>query len=445
MHLDIMVEALHEQNPEFAAINRRHQHSYAELVIRSASPGSLKHNRAGKRGIPDNAIPLESRDLERKFGRQGFERINGIAGCLDRNNYFSIERRETYAYWLSDQGRAVLDRTHQLAADNQANLVDKNGRRITRRENAIYTSRDSAGNNAVTTARVPWSVPINVEDVNHTLNVGVENIFLYITEDRASYVSDQLRAIRSDAQNDNVGRGRIPLTYKEAPSGRLYGFGNLSLQNAAGETRLIAQNGAYDYDFENCHFRILKAKALEAGINTPAIDQYIQDRDQYREELANDLSITPKQVKNSLLAMLYGAKNCLYPACAIAGIVGAENARAFIQHPRYSALRTETDEVGNWLRDQARRHPRTGATINCRGKACIGTTRQQLAHLLQGYESEMLHALLEVYGDQILVLQHDGFAMFGRVETDEMQQIVYRATGFEMPVTREQLVLEGIQ
>ena len=57
----------------------------------------------------------------------------------------------------------------------------------------------------------------------------------------------------------------------------------------------------------------------------------------------------------------------------------------------------------------------------------------------------MLHALLEVYGDQILVLQHDGFAIYDRVNTDEMEEIVLRATGFEMPVTREQLVLEGIR
>jgi len=57
----------------------------------------------------------------------------------------------------------------------------------------------------------------------------------------------------------------------------------------------------------------------------------------------------------------------------------------------------------------------------------------------------MLHAVLEVWGDQILVIQHDGFAMPEFVNPEELEQLVLRETGFEMPVTHKRLVLEGMQ
>ena len=99
--------------------------------------------------------------------------------------------------------------------------------------------------------------------------------------------------------------------------------------------------------------------------------------------------------------------------------------------------------VGEHMRRHAQRL-QNGAIINCRGKACIGNPRQELAHLLQGMESELLHVVMHEYRDDILIIQHDGFTMSRYVKPEEIEALLSSATGIYMPVTHEQLTLPGI-
>ena len=135
--------------------------------------------------------------------------------------------------------------------------------------------------------------------------------------------------------------------------------------------------------------------------------------------------------------MIYSAGDL---GCAIPTLIGPEKAECLYQLPRFNDLTFEILEVGEVMRRNASRLP-NGAIINSRGKACVGIPTQELAHLLQGLESELLHVVIEEYGKDILIIQHDGFALADYVDPAEIETILSNRTGFEMPVTHEQLTL----
>jgi len=62
-----------------------------------------------------------------------------------------------------------------------------------------------------------------------------------------------------------------------------------------------------------------------------------------------------------------------------------------------------------------------------------------MAHLIQGVEARSLKCALELFPDDIVLLQHDGFASRSRLD---MQKIVSRTnhvTGYELLLEEEQL------
>ena len=109
--------------------------------------------------------------------------------------------------------------------------------------------------------------------------------------------------------------------------------------------------------------------------------------------------------------------------CAIPMFIGPEKAMCLYEIPRFNELTFEILEVGEVMRRNASRLP-NGAIINCRSKACHGTPIQELAHLLQGLESELLHVVIEEYGNDILIIQHDGFALADYVDPAEIETIL---------------------
>jgi hypothetical protein len=132
----------------------------------------------------------------------------------------------------------------------------------------------------------------------------------------------------------------------------------------------------------------------------------------------------------------------MWADCAIPKLIGPEKAGCLYEIPQFDELTFEILEVGEVMRQNATRLA-NGAIINCRSKACHGTPRQELAHLLQGLEAELLHVVIEEYGNDILIIQHDGFALADYVNPAEIETILFDRTGFDMPVTYEHLTLPG--
>ena len=443
MHPSQISDLLVEYFPTVGQFSTQLQHSYAGLMLSLAAQSGKKHTRAGVNGIPDKAMALYCRAIDKKLGPGGFNLANEVCDCVGHSSNWSVENGETKAYWLTLSGNRLIEDARQRAKAGKKNLLlDHNGASIRKRSNAVYTARDNRGNNAVTDADLTWAVPINLEAINLVLDVGVEHIFPNAEPGRIARTDSSLRAIHACALNDNIGRGLLPQTYHEVESGRLYGFGGLSLQNVTREAKTVALLGAIEYDFENCQYRLLNNVAIQHGLDAPVIAEYVNDTRGFRQRLADELGITYKQAKGCLLATLFGATPSTWPENAIPMLIG-EKASEFYALPMHDALSFEILEVGDWMRTNAER-TRSGAIVNSRDKSCLGNPRQELAHLLQGMEAELLHQMIAVYGSEMLIIQHDGFTLSGYQDPRDIEAAISYTSGFEMPVTWERLSIPEI-
>ena len=447
MHSESLVITLYELYPELRRLPAANVHYYADIVTLSSSPRAVKHRWAGKKGMPENAFPIGSRKLVKKLGQGGFQRINEIASCLDVSNDYSMEKNVAKAYWISEQGQLTLTLAAEKAANNPSYLLNESGKKLRKRSNAVE-SKDNRKNNAVTKARLNWSVPINMRAIEQALSKNLSHLFPHADARRLFLVEGQLLALHMAGNNKNetLGFGHIPQVYTEAPSGRLYGITDLSLQNSTREARDVALHGAFDYDFENCHYCLLAHEATSAGIEAPTIRDYIRRTQEYRAWIAREVGITPKQVKKCLLMLIYGAKRNPSPFCAIAEEIGALEAEKLFKCEPFRGLQEEVARIGAWMQETARRHPKTDRIINCRKKACPKKgTSKELSHLLQGTESALLHAIIEFHGPNFLVVQHDGFVIPNYIPPEEFEACVMEATGLRMRLVHKRIKIPGIK
>jgi hypothetical protein len=416
-------------------------HAYASLMLRVATQKGKHHKRAGNGSIPECSISLPFQYFRKHFGLDGFKQLNEHFGCIGHTPNWNLKESETRAYWITDKGYTLIEEARLSAFDGRPNiLLNTEGSPIRRRSNGVYTARDSQGRNAVTDASVRWAIPVNMEAIELAIDAGVQLIFSECTGERLDRVDSAIRSIHACAMNDNIGQGYLPQVYHEVESGRLYGCDDLSLQNVVKEAKQIVLCGAHEYDFSNCHFRLLASAASELGFEPVTIFKYIKDPRLFRQSLADRIGISKKQAKTCLLALLYGATQSLWRGCAIPQAIGPEKACVLYKDPDFDELGLEILEIGDLLRQNSRR-TLNGAIINCRNKACIGNEKQELAHLLQGKESELLHIVIEQYQDSMLLLQHDGFALSSYVDPREIEAEISYQTGIEMPVTYEILSL----
>ena len=205
----------------------------------------------------------------------------------------------------------------------------------------------------------------------------------------------------------------------------------------------MALLGAYEYDLDNCQYRLLWNVATQHGIDIPVISEYVSNTKAFRQNLAGKLGITEKQAKGCLLATLFGATNSVWHENAIPVQIGVDKARELYALPMHDQLAFEILEVGDWLRNKADR-TRNGAIVNVRGKACNGTAKQELAHLLQGMEAEVLHQMIDAYGSEMLIIQHDGFTLSSYLDRREIEAEISYSSGLEMPVTYKRLSITEI-
>jgi hypothetical protein len=443
MHPSQLVDRLRAYHPRVGLFAPSHVHAYADLMLKLSAQSGRRHRSAGQREIPHEALSIYCRKLRKSFGVDGFRELNDLLECIASSRGWDVENKETKAYWLTGEGKRMIESARQEALKGAENyLLDGRGNQVRKRKNGVYTARDNQNRNAVTDAKLEWAVPVNLEAISMVLDIGVGKFFPDVSLDRVARTDTTLRAIHACALNDNVGRGLIPQVYKEATSGRLYGTGELSLQSVTREAKRVALLGAHEYDFINCHYRLLHNYAQGQQIDTPATNEYLDNPRAFRQSLADELSITYQQAKECLIAIIFGATRSYWADCAIPALIGPEKAELLYELPQFDELSFEVVEVGERMRADAPRLP-NGAIVNCRKKACIGNPRQELAHLLQGLESHLLHCVIAEYGDDILIIQHDGFTASRHIEPNEIEALISYQTGIEMPVSYEALTLSG--
>jgi hypothetical protein len=244
------------------------------------------------------------------------------------------------------------------------------------------------------------------------------------------------------AHTDVAGHGYVMHQYSESPSGRLYCLGGANLQNAPRLVRKTALSGCWDYDIQNCHFSIAAQLARQAGLVCPVIENYMQNKAQVRNKIAQDAGISIDQTKKCLLACMYGARRSLHPEKhAIPTEIGAAAARRLYASPHFSEIADEIENARAVILKAAKLN-RQGGLKNAFGKT-IGTAgvkaTRLMSHLILGVEAMALRACLDHEPESIVLLQHDGFTSTKRLDVHALQRAIFVATKFQLILEEEQI------
>jgi len=412
-------------------------HQYAEMftgmVSRSAVPHLLSM-------ADRDTFSYTSKRLRKQFGHNGFNKINNRLRLIEvGSNYDRTDRKQTREYWVSHYGGKFFEKCREVAVlyGLTKPLYEPSGRRIRTRKNGIFGT-DNQGQQAVSNARIRWAIPVNLDAIESALNItGLPSLFPDTNAERLASMEMQLGLIQLSALNDKPGRGLLPQVYCEDQSGRLNGCSGVSLQHMRRELRPIVLAGTHEYDFQNCHWRILRQKT---GIQSPVIEHYIRNYKQVRQGIADRCGITCENAKTALISLLFGVtQGKSTKHTALPKLLGQDQADRLYKDPDWIALRGAVRESRKAMIADAQKFVgggyRAGKTSNVRGKAREGTQAQILAHLLQGWDAELLHLVLRRYGDNIILLQHDGWTMETYVDPAEIEALIAARTGLIMPIT----------
>ena len=209
--------------------------------------------------------------------------------------------------------------------------------------------------------------------------------------------------------------------YMELNCGRKVAVG-YNFQNMPKWLREIVLKGWWDYDFKNCHYVI----ASTLG-DFPTINQYVEDSDAIREELAKELGCDIKPVKYSLLSLLYGAKRKPTPNSAIYDYLGKEQAQHFVDNPFVKHLCDDIDGLLEVVKERLYHCP----------QIVQKNDHSAAAQYLMMYEASMLEvATLEVEDP---LLMYDGFMCKDRQDRGYIEKRVRNATKIPVTVTEEQI------
>lgn len=237
----------------------------------------------------------------------------------------------------------------------------------------------------------------------------------------------------------------IPQTYIEAPSGRLYAETNISLQNCQREVKRAALVGQWEYDFENCHWALLYHYAQALGIELPAVNEYLQNKATWRQEIALAAGISVPDAKQCIIALVYGAALQADPRKRIPQLIGTE---ATTRLRKCEQMRTLYDDVKRARPEIIKARRKAGGIVNTAGKKYQppkvrdfkrSPEASQLAHILQGAESEALRACMDVAGPALSLLQHDGFTSRQRLDSGALRDAIKARIGFTLELSEERL------
>ena len=216
----------------------------------------------------------------------------------------------------------------------------------------------------------------------------------------------QLHALRLLRLSRNtLCAGSIPVQYRQVSTGRLV-EGLFYLQSTPREVLSAALTGFWDYDIKNAHFGIFSQWAKKLGKRTPAVDEYSRNKAEIRCGLAQHCGAPPEDIKECLIALLYGAT--LHPdpeQAKIAQVLGEDAHALFKSHPFVTRLRAEIKRVGGAIVNDLPKH--SGRYGNALGiyvrKPEKNGTAALLCHGLRGVEGKILKCVIERFGQDILL------------------------------------------
>ena len=439
--------------PGFKRESLPNQCELARMVWHGSSKRRQHHHFAG-------AMSFGYEELAEAFGRNvsggGFDAVNARVGFFEVTPNWSMSDGYTKGYKFSELVTQSRNAYFDKLFHKETKLLMMSGIAM-RTLPPVVASVDMRGNAS------KWKVvemsnrsPVRVDTLRE-LRKWLRTIRNEWREGRAPH-GDMFRPITSlefverlhdmtseilrMSKTDVAGNGYIATQYVQAQSGRLYAKG-INLQTAPTLIKQAALDGLWEYDFSNCHFDILKQMAERHGYQCTAIANYLATKQATRRAIAEQAGITETQAKVCLLAIMYGAKASDWHENAIPEEIGQEAARRLFAVPLFAGIHADISQarsiiLKNWKRTA------NGSLSNAFGKAIAGDAKpeEQLAHLIQGVEALALQAAIKTHPNDIVLLQHDGFAATRRLSVKAITAAVSQATGYRLELEEKTIRID---
>lgn len=448
-----LIKELSRESGKFANADTRHRLAAAHLICSRSTTGRYRH------ALFPDCFFIDVKELDALFGKGQFDRFNERVGMFRVYRYEDMGENATsgltYAYAPTEWASEAVE--HYLDSEEPTAFLDQRDRVMRRpRTQNVIPSRDKFGNDAAQNIRLRHFVPVNLDETRESLkrlDEGRYNLTVKRTQRDLERIRYQLRFVRRTAIN-NVVSGAIPQRYVEVESGRLYGTG-FHLQNVKREVKRIALAGSWEYDFANSQFAIFEQLARQSGYEATTVQDYLANKTSVRTQLAYELGVSVEQAKELLLKILFGAYKAQprSPNSSILALFEGDlgKAREAEAHPFVKKLRTERRDGSKAIIENL--PTSRGVYKNACGKSMKGrgprdeldrkTRSRLLAHVLQGAEAQALNLACTPLGDELLLLQHDGFATSERVDTAQIQQdIAVSPLGLRLGLEEEHLMAD---
>lgn len=411
---------------------------------------ALHADRRRKHKSREGFLSISYKELEQRFGRGKFIAINNRLNLFEVTPWSSAGKT-TRGFRLTESADQV--KQSYLGRQDQANklcmVVGENAKHIQTLPRAI-ASQDT---NGVTVSGWPSETRLNRvyvklsslkqlrKQLEAELHGSTSDMFSIDSREKAQDTLNVLKVILKLAHTKIAGPGLIPHFYEEAASGRLYAVGT-SLQSAPTRIKEAALEGRYEYDFENCHYAIFHQLALRHGFHCNAINDYLERKTQVRQDIASAVGTSVGQVKECLLALMYGARPVTREANAIPQVIGDEaKLRALLANPQFKAIGSDISAGRTVIVEKCAKVRRT--IKNDAGKTIPQSAPKNeiLAHLLQGAEAAMLRVVLAHHPEEIMLCQHDGFVSYKQLDRHLIEEKIFAATGYRMMLSESVLAV----
>jgi len=444
--LDSFLRKLKRDIKGFSKLDKDIQHHFGKLIWEFNSK-HLQHSKY------KGYISIKYQELYGKFGRN-FLTLNDKLNIFDITEW-SKERKYTKGYKLKDPIKKIVQSYLSYTSSRIDRLVSSDGNYLRTPPKAV-ASKDTKGvtRSQWKTTKFRSQVPVDIGTLKRVkqefrryqriYESGIWNEDIFYTSESPGQIYHCLDVTNQILKlaNTDLGKGYVIHRYFECKTGRLYAK-NINLQTTPRLIKQAALHDLWEYDFKNCHYAIFKQLANRISIECPVIDSYLHHKNMMRNQIAKDIGISLDDIKACLIAIIYGANSFEWEEAAIPELIGLDKSKQLIKHSWYKAIFDEVNQVRPEIINQWDDEGRT-TYMNDAGKRIKKSEPQKkiLAHLVQGIEAWLLDIVLSKHQEDIVLLQHDGFASVSRLSTADIKKLLKEKTGFNMPLKEDKIQLE---
>jgi hypothetical protein len=235
----------------------------------------------------------------------------------------------------------------------------------------------------------------------------------------------------------HIGNSKINVNYYEVSTGRYHTKGAI-LQGYNKSVRYAALKGCYEYDLEAAHQNILVQLLDREGADFKELDvvrEYIANKVEIRSGLSNELGTSVAIVKTIIQELTYGAKLYNHYSGAVYDTCNGDQQliQKVVTNPWLIKLAASFSIAHKHLvGDDKQVTNAVGIQVESMKKA------KDMAHILQGYERQILDALIaNCNRNEMALLLHDCVVFYNKQSTDKLSAIVREETGFNLMFSEE--------